>query len=245
MGCLQGKEQEEMIEIPQTQPFEHSSVERDPWWNMLRSSDLSLAYMRELEERIRIVERRNRINEENNIKQKARNEDQVVKNRENQKEIRSLEQKNKNQDYRHRTYEQRNRDQEEFNRNQQRINIEQENKNTIQEEKNRYQEKKNKEQEEQNMVLKYINNINREKGEDKPKTNNKQEGYETLMTQDSHIIINKDDMAKRILVENDCLETAVDIIRNCQQDISKMIEIFGLEKTYLTKDKETQTENQG
>ena len=79
--------------------------------------------------------------------------------------------------------------------------------------------------------------------EDKTKTNQKPEGYKTLMTQYSHDIVNKDDMTKRILVENDCLETAVNIIRNCQQDISKMIEIFGLEKTYLTNDKETQTEN--
>ena len=87
MGCLQGKEQEEMFEIPQT----HGSLERDPWWNMLRSSDLSFVHIRELEERIRIVERRNRINEEKNIKQNETNKDQDAKNIQNQKEIRSLE----------------------------------------------------------------------------------------------------------------------------------------------------------
>ena len=54
MGCLHGKEQEDI-----TEPYE----QRDPWWNMIKSADLSLAYMRELDERITIVEVSNRSNE--------------------------------------------------------------------------------------------------------------------------------------------------------------------------------------
>ena len=121
--------------------------------------------------------------------------------------------------------------------------MEQENKNTIQEEKNKHQEKKNKEQEQLNMVQKYINNENKAKREERTKTNQKQEGYITLQTHDSNIIVNKDDMTKIFLAKNACLETAVDIVKNCQQDSSRIIEIFGLEKTYLTNEKETQTES--
>ena len=224
MGCLQGKEQEEIFGITQTQ------VGKDPWWCMLKKSDLSFAYMRDLEERIRIVERNNRINEEKIVKQKEKIKDQDVKNRQNQKDIRILKQKNKDQDDRNRRDEQRNRHQEEFNRNQQRINMEQENKNTIQEEMNRHQEKINKELEQQNMVQEYIKNENKARSEDKTKAKQKQEGNKTLMTQDSYTIVIKDDMAKKILVEKQYLKTAVDIIIYYQQDISKIIEIFGFHK---------------
>ena len=108
--------------------------------------------------------------------------------------------------------------------------MEQENKNTIQEEINRHQEKINKEKEQQIMVQEYIKNENKATSEDKTKAKQKQEGNKTLMTQDSYTIVIKDDMAKKILVEKQYLKTVVDIIRYYQQDIGKIIEIFGLHK---------------
>ena len=50
-----------MIELANAQQSEQSTIDRDPWWSSLRGADLSFAYVRELEERIRVVEVRSKI----------------------------------------------------------------------------------------------------------------------------------------------------------------------------------------
>ena len=145
MGCLLGKEQEHITELSKTQLYLQSLGKRDPWWNMLRGADLSLAYMSELEERIRKVEVRNKINDKRNMKQKERKQEQDEKNR-----IMKQEERNRKQ-------EKRNRDQEESNRKQQEMNMEQEQRNTVQEENNKHQEEKNDIQAQQNINQKETN----------------------------------------------------------------------------------------
>ena len=223
MGCIIGKEQEHSTELSKKQLYEQILGKRDPWWNMLRGADLSLAYMSELEEKIREVEVGNKINEKRNMKQKERIREQDAKNRQNEKEIRCLEQMNKDQEERNinqeqriqkqeernRKQEKRNRDQEEANRKQQKMNMEQEQRNTVQEENNKHQEGKNDVQALQNMNQK---ETDRNHGD---------------------------------LVENHFLDTAVedkDMIMNFQKDFKKLLDRFGVK--YLTKDKETQTEKE-
>ena len=223
MGCLHGKEQEHSRELSRTQLYEQSPGKRDPWWNMLRGADLSLAYMSELEERIRVVEVSNKSNDKKNMKQKERNREQDEKNRQNEKEIRCLEQMNKEQEERNidqeqriqkqeernRKQEKRNRDQEEANRKQQKMNMEQEQRNTVQEENNKHQEEKNE--------VHALQNINQKE------------------TNRNHVD----------LVENDFLDTAVeDMIMNFQKDFKKLIDRFGVKEKYLSNDKETQTEKE-
>ena len=159
MGCLLGKEQEHITELSKTQLYLQSLGKRDPWWNMLRGADLSLAYMSELEERIRKVEVSNKINDKRNMKQKERKQEQDEKNRQNEKEIRCLEQEQRimKQEERNRKQEKRNRDQEESNRKQQEMNMEQEQRNTVQEENNKHQEEKNDIQAQQNITQKETN----------------------------------------------------------------------------------------
>ena len=54
MGCIQGKEQEDITEL-------YEPREYDIWWNMIKNADLSLTYMRELDERITIMEMSNKL----------------------------------------------------------------------------------------------------------------------------------------------------------------------------------------
>ena len=226
MGCLHGKE------LPKIQLSKQSSVERDPWWKDLKSADLSLAYMSELDERIRVLEVRNRIYEGKNKSQKAKNREQDEKNRHYERELRCIEhigkdqiknqeERNRQQEDRNRKQEVKNKHQEESNRNQQKLNMEQEYRNTLQEEKNRCQEEKYH----QIMKQKVIDRENDRTDGNRRQICLKQEEKEKVI---KHDMINRAEMAERILdteVEN--------IIRNVQKDFRKFMDSF-----------ETQTEKE-
>ena len=69
MGCLLGKAQEHNTELSMTHLYDQSPGKRDLKCNMPKGNDLSLSYMSELEERIRVVELSNKINAKTNMKQ--------------------------------------------------------------------------------------------------------------------------------------------------------------------------------
>ena len=257
MGCLHGKEQENIIELepPRTQLYERISLERDPWWDMIRSAYLSLAYMSELDERIRVVEMRNRTNEDMNIKQKVKNQEQDKKNRQNEEDFRCLEQivkiqrdinktqeqRNRQQEARYRKQKIRNKDQEKSNRNQEKLNLAQEYRNKLQEEKNKCQEEKYEEQEHQNMKQNEMNKESNKTNEHKGQVSLKQEKSNEVKKQYSSDRIHRAVRIEIILKENDDLE---DIIRNLHKDLKNHIDSLAFMQTHLKIDKETQTETE-
>ena len=254
MGCLHGKEQENIIELepPRTQLYERSSVERDPSWDMIRSAYLSLAYMRQLDERIRVVEMRNRTNEDMNIKQKVKNQEQAEKNRQ---EFRCLElivkylrdinktqeQRFRQQEARYRKQKIRNKDQKKSNRNQEKLNLAQEYRNKLQEEKNKCQEEKYEEQEHQNMKQNEMNKESNKTNEYKGQVSLKQEKNNEVKKQYSSDRIHRAVRIEIILEENDDLE---DIIRNLHKDLKNHIDSLAFMQTHLKIDKATQTETE-
>ena len=117
MGCIHGKEQDNITELYEP---------RDPWWSMIKNADLSHTYVRELDERITIMERSNKLTEKQRIrKQEERNRKQEQRNREQEESNRNQQKMNMEQQHRNKEQEERNRHQEEKNKEQEQHIMEQ------------------------------------------------------------------------------------------------------------------------